>query len=179
MPPLCGEPSRTKILKDMKGSTAIFDSSKIPGLIPDLLVMKSDIVKSRPADVQKIVDAWYDAIDWWRKNPDAAVAILAKRTNTPPSDYKGFVQGTRIFSAPEALAAMTKSSKQTSLFTSGDSIAKFLVQVKQADKIADYAPAIDPQFTKASVAKGPGQTAALRLQSQGQLKPSHQEITVA
>ncbi len=172
------EPSRTKILKDMKGSTSIFDSSNIPGLIPDLLVMKSDIVKSRPADVQKIVDAWYDAIDWWRKNPDAAVQILAKRTNTPPADYQGFVKGTRIFSAPEALAAMSKSDKQTSLYTSGDSVAKFLVQVKQADKVADFAPAIDPEFVKASLAKGLGKQAPYDYKVKVSLAPQRKKVAV-
>jgi hypothetical protein len=143
-------------LKEVKGSTTVFDSSDIPGLIPDLLVMKSDIVKSRPADVQKIVDAWYDAMDWWRKNPDAAIAIMAKRTDTPVADYKEFIGGTRLFSAPEALAALTKSDKVTSLYTSGASIAQFLVDVKQADKVADYAPAIEPKFVKAALAKGLG-----------------------
>ena len=150
------EPSRTKILKEVKGSSAIFDSADIPGLIPDLLVMKSDVAKSRPADVQKIVDAWYDAMDWWRKNPDQAIAIMAKRTGTPVADYKEFIGGTRIFSAPESLAAMTKSDKVTSLHSSGKSIAQFLVDVKQADKVADYASAIEPKFVRASVAKGLG-----------------------
>ena len=150
------EPSRTKILKEVKGSTSIFDSADIPGQIPDLLVIKGEIVESRPADVQKIVDAWYDAMDWWRKNPDAAIAIMAKRTDTPVADYKAFIGGTRLFSAPESLAALTKTDKQTSLFTSGASIAQFLVDVKQADKVADFAPAIEPKFVRASVAKGLG-----------------------
>ncbi len=97
------EPSRTKILNDLKGSTAVFDSSDVPGSIPDLLVMKSDVVGKRSEEIQKIVDAWYDAMDWWKANPDEAVKILAKRTDTPVADYKSFLMGTRIFSAPEAL----------------------------------------------------------------------------
>lgn len=153
------EPSRTKILKDLKGSTSVFDSASLPGSIPDLLVMKSDIVAKRPRDVQAIVDAWYDAIDWWKKNPDAAVKILAKRTDTPVADYKSFVMGTRIFSAPESLAAMQKSDKPTSLYTSGQSNAEFLVKAEQVTKVPDYASAIDSTFVKASLAKGLGKSA--------------------
>ncbi len=153
------EPSRTKILKDLKGSTAVFSSANIPGAIPDLLVMKSDIVQSRPQDVQNIVDAWYDAIDWWKKNPDAAIKILAKRTDTPVADYKSFVMGTKIFSAPESLAAMQKSSAPTSLYTSGQSNAEFLVKADQVKSVPDYASAIEPKFVQASLAKGLGKAA--------------------
>jgi NitT/TauT family transport system substrate-binding protein len=150
------EPSRTKILKEVKGSTSIFDSADIPGLIPDLLVMKGSVVKERPKDVQNIVLAWYDAIDWWRANPDKAVAIMAKRTGTSVADYKDFIMGTRIFSAPESLAALTKSDKVTSLYVSGKANSDFLMQVKQIDKMPDFGAAIDPQFVRAAVEQGVG-----------------------
>ena len=153
------EPSRTKILNDLKGSTAVFDSSDVPGSIPDLLVVKSDVVAKRSADIQNIVDAWYDAIDWWKANPDEAVKILAKRTDTPVADYKSFLMGTRIFSAPEALAAMQKSEKPTSLYVSGQSNAQVLVDAKQVPQVPDYAAAIDPKFVQASVDKGLGKAA--------------------
>lgn len=153
------EPSRTKILKDVPGTTSVYDSANIPGLIPDLLVMKSSIVQQRPQDVQNIVDAWYDAIDWWRAHPDEAVKILAKRTDTPVADYQGFIKGTRIFSAPEALAALTRSPELTSLYTSGQSGAEFLMQQQQIPKIPDFAGAIDDQFVKAAVGKGLGKKA--------------------
>lgn len=153
------EPSRTKILKAVPGTSSVYDSARIPGLIPDLLVMKSQVVQQRPQDVQNIVDAWYDAIDWWRAHPDDAVKILAKRTDTPVADYQGFIKGTRIFSAPEALAAMTQSKELTSLYTSGQSNAQFLVQQQQVSKIPDYAAAIDKEFVKAAVDKGLGKKA--------------------
>jgi NitT/TauT family transport system substrate-binding protein len=151
------EPSRTKILGDMKGSKAIFDSSDVPGLIPDLLVMKSDLVESRSEDVQKIVNAWYDAIDWWRKNPDKAVAIMAKRSNTPPASYQSFVKGTRIFSAAEAVKAMEQGNAVTSLYTSGKSNAEFLMKVDQIRQVPDFAKAIEPRFVQAAQKKGLGQ----------------------
>jgi NitT/TauT family transport system substrate-binding protein len=150
------EPSRSKILQDMKGSKSVFDSSSIPGLIPDLLVMKSDIVEKQPEEIQKIVDAWYDAMDWWKAHPDDAVKIMAKRTDSPVDFYKGFIKGTRIFSASEAMASMTRSDKVTSLYKSGDEVAQFLLKAKQIPQVPDYAAAIDSQFTKASLDKGLG-----------------------
>lgn len=153
------EPSISKILSDVKGSKKIFSSKDVPGSIPDLLVIKSDIAEKRPADVQKIVNAWYKAVDWWRKNPDEAVKIMAARTDTPVADYKEFVKGTRIFSAPQSAAAMQKSDKLASLYTSGQSVAEFLVQAEQVPAVPDYAAAIEPKFVDAANKAGLGQQA--------------------
>lgn len=148
------EPSRTKILKEMKGSREIYTSRDMPGLIPDLLVSSGKLVRERPDDVQKIVLAWYDALDWLRKNPDAGIATMAKLTGTPPADYKAFIKGTRIFSAPEGLAALTKSDKPTSLYASGGGIAKFLMEAQQVSKVPDYAAVIEPRFVREAVKQG-------------------------
>ena len=153
------EPSLTKILTDVKGSKKIFSSLDVPGAIPDLLTIKSEIVEKRPADVQKIVNAWYEAIDWWKKNPDEAVKIMAKRTDTPIADYQSFVKGTRIFSASQSLAAMQKSAAPTSLYNSGESVAKFLVAADQVPKVPDYAAAIEPKFVAAASKAGLGAAA--------------------
>jgi hypothetical protein len=72
------------------------------------------------------------------------------------ADYKGFIMGTRILSAPEAMTAMTKSTKPVSLYDSGDKISKFLIKVKQVNKMPDYAASIDSSFTKAALDKGLG-----------------------
>lgn len=150
------EPSRTKILNEVKGTKAIFDSADVPGQIPDLLVFQKKVVDARADDVQKIVHAWYDAIDWWRAHPDEAVAIMAKRTETPVADYKKFVQGTRIVSAGEALKALTRSDDTLSLYKTGESIAQFLVDAEQVAKVPDYAAAINDRFVKAAAEKGLG-----------------------
>ncbi len=156
------EPNKSQLLAKLPGSHVVFDSRALPGQIPDLLVFQSKVVAARPAEVQGIVDAWYDAMDWWRKNPDAAVKIMADTAKDPgtPAEqiafYKSFIQGTRIFSAPEAQAAFTRSAKPTSLYSSGPSITEFLLGEKQIPKLPDYASAIDPTFVNAAAKKGIG-----------------------
>ena len=134
----------------------------LPGQIPDLLVFQGKVISARPQEIQGIVDAWYDALDWWRAHPDEAVQIMATTAKTPgtPTEqtafYKGFIRGTRIFDAAEAQAAFTQSAKPTSLYSSGPSITQFLLTQKQIPKLPDYASAIDPTFIAAAVAKGEG-----------------------
>ena len=156
------EPNKSQLLEKLPGSHVVFDSRSLPGQIPDLLVFQSKVIAARPQDVQGIVDAWYDSIDWWRAHPDDAVKIMAETAKDPgtPAEqitfYKSFIKGTRIFSAPEAQAAFTLSAKPTSLFSSGPSITQFLLGQKQIPKLPDYASAIDPTFITAAVKKGEG-----------------------
>lgn len=152
------EPNKSQLLAHMPGSHVIFDSHNpyMRGLIPDLLVFQSKEVPTHKAEIQGIVDAWYDTMAWWRAHPDQAVTIMAARTSSPVSFYRNFIKGTRIFDGPEAVGAFTRSSKKTSLYESGGPICTFLMQQQQIPKIPKFAAAIDPEFVKAAVAKGEG-----------------------
>jgi len=156
------EPNKSQLLAKLPGAHVVFDSRSLPGQIPDLLVFQSKVVDARPADIQGIVDAWYDTLAWWRAHPDDAVKIMADTAKDPgtPAEqvafYKSFIKGTRIFDGPEAEAAFTKSGKPTSLYSSGPSITQFLMDQKQIPKLPDFTSAIDPTFVKAAVAKGEG-----------------------
>ena len=156
------EPNKSQLLAKLPGSHVIFDSRSLPGQIPDLLVFQSKVVDAHPEQIQGIVDAWYDTLAWWRAHPDDAVKIMADTAKDPgtPAEqiafYKSFVKGTRIFDGVEAQAAFTQSSKATSLYASGPTIAQFLVGQKQIPKVPDYAAAIDPTFIAAAVKKGEG-----------------------
>ncbi len=150
------EPNKTQLLDNMPGTHVVFDSRSLPGLIPDLLVAQSQVVQARPQDIQGIVDAWYDTLAWWRANPDAAVKIMAARTQSKADFYKKFITGTRIFDASEAVAAFTPSGRPTSLYASGGQVGQFLLGQGQVPKLPDFAAAIDPTFLKAAAAKGEG-----------------------
>lgn len=152
------EPNKTQLLKGLPGSQVLFDSKSIPGQIADLLVFQTKVADAHPKDVQNIVDAWYDMLGWWKAHPDQAVAIMAKRTDSPVGSYKAFITGTRLFDAPEAQAAFTQSAKPTSLYASGPVISQFLLGLTppQIPKAPDYAAAIDGTFVKAAAAKGLG-----------------------
>ena len=150
------EPNKTQILDNLPGSHVLFDSRALPGLIPDLLVFQSSIVSARPQDIQNIVDAWYDMMDWWRAHPDQAVKIMAARTKSKPDFYRKFIAGTRIFDASEAAGAFTLSGKPTSLYSSGSQIGQFLLGQNQVTKLPEYAAAVDPRFVRAAAAKGEG-----------------------
>ena len=54
---------------ERQGSKVLFSSADFPGAIPDHLVMDRGFVEERPADVQKLVDAWFETLDFIARQP--------------------------------------------------------------------------------------------------------------
>lgn len=164
------EPSKSKILSEVKGSRVLFDSSQTPGLIPDLLVAQGELVEKRPEDVQKLVNAWFKALAWYRQHPDEGIAIMAKQVSVPPEEYKAFVGGTRLFSASDNVTAMQTGQTPESLFFTAGELGKFLKEQKMLDKVPGQEQmnkAIDPRFVLAAEAKGLGASTAIPATTQG------------
>jgi NitT/TauT family transport system substrate-binding protein len=122
------------------GSKVLFSSKDYPGSIPDHLTFDAKTVADRPADVQKVVNAWFATVAYLKSNPDEARAIMAKLDT-----------GTDILDPKDALAAFTKSAAPTSLPTTAGKINPFLVSSGLTKAEADVTGIFDPSFTQAYV----------------------------
>jgi NitT/TauT family transport system substrate-binding protein len=143
------QPSLNDVMKEGKANL-LYTSKDVPGLIPDLLVFQSKVVAKRAADVQKVVNAWFDVIEFIDKNEDEAVKIMAKVVEQKPEDYKAFLPGTRFFDLKANLKAFKKDDADVhSLYGSGRVISEFLVQSGLMKKVPDYAAALDATFVEA------------------------------
>lgn len=141
------QPSLDLAIKEGKG-TVIYSSKDTPGLIPDMLVFQEKVIKERPADVQAIVKTWFDVYDFLQKNKEEGVAIMAKLVGVEPASYMAFLGGTAFFGLPENLKAFEKRADDHSLYGSGDTISKFLIEQKVIEKAPDHAAALDASFVK-------------------------------
>ncbi|ADG81473.1 ABC transporter substrate-binding protein [Thermincola potens] len=142
------EPFLTKAVKEGKGKI-IFSSKDTPGLIPDLLVFNEKTLKERPEDVKKILMAWFDAMEWWKQNPEEAIQIMAKRADTSPEDYKQSVQSVKIFTLEDNIKAFTKAESMEYLGYTGLKTAKFLKSKNMLDTIPDVEKILDDSFIQA------------------------------
>ena len=136
------------------GSKVLTSSADFPGAIPDHLVMDADFVRERPADVQKLVDAWFDTVDYISDNPDEALAIMAKRAGVPVEDYRTYDAGTTIFTVADNVEAFTPGADQKHLDFAARQISAFLVDSKLIDTAPDLAGLLDPRFVTARAAAG-------------------------
>ena len=142
------QPWLYQLEKEKKG-TVLFNSGNIPGLIPDLLVFKADVAKSRAAEIQKIVNTWFEVVAYIKSNQDDAVKIMAKVVEQKPEDYAVFLPGTKFFDLAANKEAFQKSSDHKSLVGSGITISDFLKSLDQIKKIPDVESALEPKFVKA------------------------------
>ncbi len=133
------------------GSKVVFDSADFPGTISDHIVVTPELIKERPEDVQKLVDAWYLTLDWIEANPDEALTILSDVAELTPEEYQSLADGTRIFDAADALTTFTDTSGPTSLQRVAKLINPFLVESGLTEQEAPLDGLFDASFTQANV----------------------------
>lgn len=141
------EPFQTKAVNEGKGKV-LFSSKDTPGLIPDLLVFKGDVVKERADDVQKVIDAWFDALDWYQDNRDEAINIMAKRAEISPEEFKLSLDSIKLFSLDDNLKAFEKGDTYQSLHFTGQKTAEFLQSLEMVTDVPDVNAALEPKFVK-------------------------------
>jgi NitT/TauT family transport system substrate-binding protein len=128
----------------------LFDSRELPGLIPDLLVARSDLLQQQPAQLQAILRAWYRSLEFIQRSPDQAYAIMARHAETDLDEYRDFAGGTRLFSLADNLEAFTPADSDASLVTAGRKIGDFLVSQQLISSTPDLSPALHPEFLPAN-----------------------------
>jgi NitT/TauT family transport system substrate-binding protein len=144
------EPFLSKAIAEGKGKL-LFSSKDTPGLIPDLLVFKESITKDRPEDVKKILLAWFDALEYWKSNPEESLKIMAKAAETPVAEYKSGVDSVKIFSKEDNQKAFTEGTDYTSLYFTANKTAEFLKGLEMLTSKPDPKAFLDGSFIEAII----------------------------
>ena len=95
-----------------KDSSLVFDSSKTPGEILDLMVVNSAVLKANPKLGKALVGAWYETMALMLAKDAKATAALesmAKASGTDLAGFKGQLATTFLYSTPAAALAAAKS----------------------------------------------------------------------
>ncbi|MNF94604.1 putative aliphatic sulfonates-binding protein precursor [compost metagenome] len=142
------EPFQTKAVVEGKGKV-LFSSKDTPGLIPDLLVFRESVVNNRKDDVQKIVDAWFEGLDYYRAHPEEAVKLLAEKAETTPEDFKLGLDSIKLFTRDDNVNAFGKRDDYSSLAYTAQKTADFLHKLDMVDAIDDFDAIFDSSFITA------------------------------
>jgi len=91
-------------VKAEPGATLVFDSSKIPGEIEDLLVLNSETMKDNPELAKALVGIWYETIalmkDTGEKGKSAREA-MAKLSGTDLAGFETQLKTTHMYYTPK------------------------------------------------------------------------------
>lgn len=69
-------------------SSSLSDRTWERGLISDAIGCNEAWLKEKPAIARELMRGWFEAVNWWKENPEAGNDIVAKGLGWPVSDVK-------------------------------------------------------------------------------------------
>lgn len=88
------EPVRTRLVK--AGARILFDSSRIPGEVVDVLVVRRDCLDKHARHIETLMQCWYRALDYLHGNSRDAASRMAARTGLSPAEVLESFNGLRL-----------------------------------------------------------------------------------
>lgn len=97
-------------LTSNKNANLVFDSSKIPGEIIDMLVVHTETLNDNPKLAKALTGAWFEVMSIMKKGDTKALEFMAAASGTDLAGYKSQLNSTMMFyDASEALKFATSS----------------------------------------------------------------------
>jgi len=100
-------------VKAEPSTTEVFNSSKVPGEIQDLLVIKTETLKDNPDLGKALVGIWYETLAVMSDTGDkgkAAREAMAKASGTDLAGFDSQLKTTRMFNTPKEAVSFAKSA---------------------------------------------------------------------
>ncbi|WP_283193105.1 ABC transporter substrate-binding protein [Rhizobium sp. AN80A] len=122
-----------------KAIKLLFEAGKDPGLVSDVLVVREDVLKSKPGQVLAMLKAWDAALADYKANTAEDRAIIAKAVGASPEDLATAFDGVQYYTTAEASKAFAGEFK-TKTFVDvlkAAKLAKILTQDVTAEQMID------------------------------------------
>jgi NitT/TauT family transport system substrate-binding protein len=149
------EPSVSQILglDDGKKFHVVFSSKDAPGLITDVMVVKTEYIKANPEVVKVMIQGYLDGLDYMKKNPDQAAELIGKFMGITGAEVKEQLGGVYNPTLKEMAKVFTKSKDTLSLYGSGAIISQVLKAKGQITTIPRTEDTYDDSFVRAMLKK--------------------------
>lgn len=85
--------------------TSLTDRTWERGLISEAIACNETWLAEKPAVAIEVLRAWFEAVDWWKKNPDEGNEIVAKGLDWPIADVKETQYGAIMLNLDQNLGA--------------------------------------------------------------------------
>ena len=95
------DPYRTQLLR--AGATTLFDSTRIPGEIVDLLAVRASVLEQRPQALRALLGGWFGALDYMQRDPRDAARRMGIRQQTSGEQFLEAERGLHVPSREENL----------------------------------------------------------------------------
>ena len=137
------QPNSGAALKELPGSTPIYTSADVKGLIYDHLCVSPRSLAENRAEWLKVVKVWFRVADFIADpaNLDEAAKLMSARVGLTPDVYKGLMKGTHLLNAAENIKHYAKGEGFDSIYGSSKIVDDFNVKngvYKTPLKVEEY-----------------------------------------
>jgi NitT/TauT family transport system substrate-binding protein len=136
------EPMRSELLK--LGAHILFDSSKIPGRIVDVLVVRTAVMNKHRHSLEKLVSAHFKALQYQVQQPQDAANRIAPFLGVAVSDVLPQYNGLKLPDLLENHALL--SGKIPGLRTQASNLADLLYRRKLLQRVVSVDQLIDSSY---------------------------------
>jgi len=140
------EPYLTSSAQEGNGKV-IITSREYPKSIVTSMVFDAETIKQRPDDVQKVVAAYFDAVDYIKTNPQDAYRIMGEAEEIDAEEFATHVEGLLYLDLDGNLKDFA-SSESAPLYDTARNLAEFLLAEGVARQMPDTSQLLDPQFVR-------------------------------
>jgi NitT/TauT family transport system substrate-binding protein len=120
------DPYRTQFLR--AGAATLFDSTRIPGEIVDLVAVRAAVIDKQPKAVEALLTGWFQAIDYMQHDPKDAARRMGIRQQTSGEQFLEAQRGLHVPSREENLAMLGGTTPQ--LATTGRRLMALMLESK-------------------------------------------------
>lgn len=130
------------------GARILFSSKQVPGLIPDVIAFRGQVLRDRPDEIRAFVRAWFQAVDFWLANPDEGNALIVKALKLDPKAVS--LQGIQLLNLSDNLKAVTPGDTPTSLYYTAKLYSDFFIRTGSLSRATDINQLLTTTFLQPS-----------------------------
>jgi NitT/TauT family transport system substrate-binding protein len=95
------DPYRAQLIN--AGATTLFDSTRMPDEIIDLVAVRADVLKEQRKAVRTLLTGWFSALEYLKRDPEDAARRMGVRQQTSGGQFLHSLRGVKIPSREENL----------------------------------------------------------------------------
>jgi len=142
------EPTLSTTVKE-SGGKILYSTETEPGLIPDTLAVRQEVLDSSADYVQKIVDSWFEGVEKLNARDEAFIQEVCAGAELEVEEYENMLEGVTLFDKSMNQTTFAEGEDYTSLSYTLQKSAEFLLDTGMIDKMPDEVTTIlDDEFIK-------------------------------
>lgn len=138
------EPFRSRILR--RGTVSIFDSTKMPGEIAEVLIVPSTVASQPPAALRELKAGWFRALEYLAAQPDDAANRLAPREAITAEQFRKSLE--LVHFADLAENRLQLASPEATLPAQMQRMADFMMKMKMLERPVKSASLISDRLVR-------------------------------